>query len=280
MTWSSGPSPCATDNHLYRELEVETKPQQSWTAVCDGARGLAVVSVGLMESAVRDLPERPIALTLFRGTRRTVITDGEPNGQLLGDLHFRYWIVPVAGEVDRVRLCDLGQQLAAGLRDVQLRPQDVRFFRADLARGGVDATLPAVAGFLSVEGPAVVTSIRQVGEGLEVRMFNPNPKGWYRHPAPGRAGGLQKGAACGPGEQPAQGDAHERAGRAARAAQGQGDRHGQVELGRSCVPPHCDPRRGKGVSADRHGCLSMDGVPRHAIHASALESAAPAAARP
>ena len=60
------------DNHLYRELEVETKPQQSWTAVCDGARGLAVVSVGLLESAVRDLPERPLALTLFRGTRRTV----------------------------------------------------------------------------------------------------------------------------------------------------------------------------------------------------------------
>jgi hypothetical protein len=105
-----------------------------------------------------------------------VNTDGEPNGQLLGDLHFHYWIVPVTGEVDRVRLCDLGQQLAAGLRDVQLRPQDVRFFRADLARSGAAATLPAVGGFLSVEGPAVVTSIRQVGEGLEVRMFNPNAK--------------------------------------------------------------------------------------------------------
>jgi len=163
------------DNHLYRELEVETKPQQSWTAVSDGARGLAIVSVGQMESAVRDLPERPIALTLFRGTRRTVLTDGEPNGQLKGELRFRYWIVPVAGEVDRVRLCDLGQLLAAGLRDVQLRPKDVRLFRS-AAGGGSGATLPAVDGFLSIEGSAVVTSIRQVGEGLEVRMFNPNPR--------------------------------------------------------------------------------------------------------
>ncbi|MBC7316361.1 MAG: glycoside hydrolase family 38, partial [Chloroflexi bacterium] len=34
------------DRHLYRELEVETRPQQSWTAVCDGTRGLAVISTG------------------------------------------------------------------------------------------------------------------------------------------------------------------------------------------------------------------------------------------
>ena len=35
---------------------------------------------------MRDLPDRPIALTLFRATRRTVMTDGEPDGQLRGDL--------------------------------------------------------------------------------------------------------------------------------------------------------------------------------------------------
>jgi alpha-mannosidase/mannosylglycerate hydrolase len=154
------------DNHLYREWEVETKPQQSWTAVYDAQRGLAVVSTGLMESAVRDLPDRPIALTLFRATRRTVLTDGEPNGQLLGTLTFRYWIVPLAGQPDRTRLCELGQQIAAGLRDVQLRSQDIALHR------GVD-TLPPTAGFFCVDGSAVVTSARQVGEGLEVRMFNP-----------------------------------------------------------------------------------------------------------
>ena len=154
------------DNHLYRELEVETKPQQSWTAVFDRTRGLAVVSVGLMESAVRDLPERPIALTLFRGTRRTVMTDGEPAGQLRGPLTFRYWIVPLAGAPDAVRLCRLGQQLAAGLRDAQLRPKDVTIHRGETA-------LPPTASFLRVDGPAVVTSARQVGDGFEVRLFNP-----------------------------------------------------------------------------------------------------------
>lgn len=157
------------DNHLYRELEVETKPQQSWTAVFDGQRGLAVVSAGLMESAVRDLPARPIALTLFRGTRRTAMTNGEPNGQLRGVLNFRYWIVPLADEPDRPRLCLLGQQLAAGFRDVQLRPEDIALHRQPIA-------LPPTASFLSVDGPAVLSSVRRVGEALELRLFNPTTR--------------------------------------------------------------------------------------------------------
>lgn len=36
------------NNHLYREQEVETKPQQTWTAVTASHRGLAVISGGLL----------------------------------------------------------------------------------------------------------------------------------------------------------------------------------------------------------------------------------------
>jgi len=153
------------DNHLYRELEIEPKPQESWTAVHDTDRGLAVLSSGLLESAVRDLPERPIALTLFRGTRRTVMTDGEPNGQLRGTLVFRYWIVPLSGAPDRPRLFTLAKQLAAGLRTVQLSAAEIGYQRV--------GNIPATAGFVQVEGPGVVTSLRYVGEKLEVRLFNP-----------------------------------------------------------------------------------------------------------
>jgi len=155
------------DNYRYRELEVETRPQQTFTAVFDERRGLAVVSTGLHESAVIDLPERPIALTLFRATQKTVNTDGEPGGQVQGELHFRYWIVPFSGQPDRTRLFNLGHRLAGGLRVAHLNEAEVAHFRQERA-------LPGAAGFLALEGPAVMTSLRQAGECLEVRLFNPN----------------------------------------------------------------------------------------------------------
>jgi alpha-mannosidase/mannosylglycerate hydrolase len=154
------------ENHTYRELEVETRPQQSWTAVYHGQRGLAVVSTGLLESAVRDVPERTVALTLFRSTRRTVFTDGEPNGQLIGDLHFRYWIAPLLGTPDRPQLFRWGQQIAAGLRDVQLRAADLALHRGQ-------TPLASQGSLLEVDGDAVLTSLRQIDGGLEARLFNP-----------------------------------------------------------------------------------------------------------
>lgn len=155
------------DNHLRRELAVETTAQQTWTAVGDAKRGLAIVSDGLPECAVRDLPDRPIALTLFRATRRTIFTDGQPGGQLIGPMTFRYWIVPFAGEAPRTKLCVLGQLLGAGLRDAQIQP---RHFTASPWKG---ARIPARSGLLELSGGAVCTSLRQVGGATEVRIFNP-----------------------------------------------------------------------------------------------------------
>jgi len=155
------------DNHLRRELAVETTAQQTWTAVGGAKRGLAIVSHGLPECAVRDLPERPIALTLFRATRRTVFTDGQPEGQLIGPMTFRYWIVPFAGEAPRTKLCVLGQLLGAGLREAQLQP---RHFTAMPWKG---KRISARGGLLEVSGGAVCTSLRRVGEATEVRIFNP-----------------------------------------------------------------------------------------------------------
>ncbi|RIK58380.1 MAG: glycoside hydrolase family 38 [Chloroflexi bacterium] len=160
------PIALAPDNYLYRELEVETKPQQTWTAVQSGSRGLAVISAGLHESAVCDLPERTLALTLLRSTRRTVFTDGEPGGLLIGDLTFRYWLVPLAGAPDPAHLLRLGRQLAGGLRDVQLRAEDVTLHRTA-------TPLPPSASLCTVEGAAILTSLRAVAGGVEVRAYNP-----------------------------------------------------------------------------------------------------------
>jgi alpha-mannosidase/mannosylglycerate hydrolase len=132
---------------------------------------LALVSQGLMEVAVPDLPDRPLALTLFRSTRRTYLTDGEPLGQLQGDLHFRYWLVPLADVPDRVRLSRLGGRLAAGLLQIQLTREDLTGEMSEALLS--TRKLPKEAGFLQVSGGAVLTSLRQHGEGLEVRVFNP-----------------------------------------------------------------------------------------------------------
>lgn len=154
------------DNHLGREMAVETHPHQTWSAVTDRRRGLALVTTGLLEAAVRDLPERPLALTLFRATRRTVFTDGQPQGQLAGELNFSYWIVPIKGRVDPVRLGEDGVLLGAGLRDVHLTATDCRIHRQ--ASG-----LPPQASFLKIQGRVLATGIREAGDWLEVRFYNP-----------------------------------------------------------------------------------------------------------
>jgi len=158
------------DNARYKEPEVETKPQQSWTAVYDDDRGLAVVSTGLPESAVCELPSRPIALTLLRGFRRTVMTSGEPGGQIQGTHEFRYRIVPVSGTPDIAHLSRLGQQLAAGVQSVQLETRDVPADR------GSERHLPPVHTFLELSGAsAVITAIHQANgdKKATIRMFNP-----------------------------------------------------------------------------------------------------------
>jgi alpha-mannosidase/mannosylglycerate hydrolase len=149
-----------------REPDPLTRPQQSWCAVWDGQRGLAVVAPGLMEVAVEAALDRPIALTLFRSTRRTVFSDGEPGGLLLGPLQFKFVLYPLARGVDRTDLSRLGQRILTGLPSVQPPPGAPH-------RDPGQTALPPTLEFLRVDGGVVVTSTRQTGQGFEVRFFNP-----------------------------------------------------------------------------------------------------------
>ncbi len=170
------------DNAQYREPEVETKPQQNWTAVFDGQRGLAIIAPGLYESAVLDTAERTVALTLLRATQRTVNTAGEPEGQVQGELHYAFEIMPLNGAPDRVRLFDRATLLAAGLRTVQLLPEDLSNLAQSAARSEREVMpLPPTAGFLSLSGAVTLTSVRRTAAGLELRIFNPTSQPTQAH---------------------------------------------------------------------------------------------------
>ncbi|NUN97972.1 MAG: glycoside hydrolase family 38, partial [Candidatus Omnitrophica bacterium] len=160
------------DNHLAKELEVETKPQSTWTAVSgthqiydEGKCGLAIISKGLPESAVIDDEDRTIALTLLRAFRRAVFTDGNEGGQIQGKHRFEYWVVPFGGRVDPVELGRYGQRLAAGIRSAQAHPLDDKLEGPDHPDG---------YSLFEVEGDVLVTSARGTGQtGLFVRLYNP-----------------------------------------------------------------------------------------------------------
>jgi len=157
------------DNDTRSELDVETRPQITWTAFGDSRSGLAVVSRGLPESAVIDTPARPVALTLFRAFRRAVFSNDNPGGQIQGRHTFSYNIVPVAGAIPVNRLYVLGQRVNSTVRSVDILPKDLEL----ATRRGA---LPREHSFLKSSTGAVCTSIqRQSAGSWLVRLFNPHP---------------------------------------------------------------------------------------------------------
>jgi alpha-mannosidase len=160
--------PVRADNARFKELDVETRSQQTWTAVHDSKRGLAVVSTGLPESAVRDLPDRPIALTLLRSFLRAVFTSGNEGGEIQGHHEFNYRIVPLQGRPDVAKLFRVAQGLAAGVRAVVAEPLNA-----------VENKLPMTHAFLKAEpAQAVVTAVhrRTASELGSIRLFNPTDR--------------------------------------------------------------------------------------------------------
>lgn len=157
------------DNDQRRELDIETRPQISWTAFGDGRKGLAIVSRGLPESAVIDTPERTIALTLFRSFRRAVFSNDNEGGQILGNHTFRYRIVPVDGQIPVKDLFIAGQRIAGDVRTVDI-------VKREYTNNLLSGKLPGTYSFLDVGGDAVVTSVQNDHEGMIVRFFNPLKK--------------------------------------------------------------------------------------------------------
>ena len=144
-----------------KELEVEGRPQQAWTAISDGRHGLAVVCRGSYETCVIDRPDRPIALTLLRGFARHVFSNPQdnPDGQSPGPYRTTLWLVPFAGTLPRLALAEAAQRVGQPPRAVVVA--------ADKATGRLspNGSLLAVAG-------ASMTSLRDDGTATRLRLVN------------------------------------------------------------------------------------------------------------
>jgi alpha-mannosidase/mannosylglycerate hydrolase len=156
------------DRAARRELDIDARPQVSWTAITDGQVGLATVSRGLFESGIIDSPDRPIAITLIRAFRKAVFANDNLGGEIQGMHRFKFDIVPFGNRVPVRTLFVLGQRVNRPIRQVDLLP--VEKATTDVP------TLPRQGSFLGVSGDAIVTSIQKTDGGLLVRLFNPYPQ--------------------------------------------------------------------------------------------------------
>jgi len=169
------------DNHERREPDLPMKTQMSWTAVYDAENktGLAIVCDGsVLESGVLDRDDRPIALTLYRATRRTVGAE-EPGGQLKEHkLVFCYRIVPFTGEPDRVALFHHAQELSGGIRAITLDEKDVAGWREDNSCSGGRSVRQAARGTVDTladetSAATIMTSFRIKNGKVAVCSFDP-----------------------------------------------------------------------------------------------------------
>lgn len=160
------------DNHLLKELQVEMGPQQNWIAVSNGKTGLALVAPGQYESTVLDHPDRPIALTLLRGFRKAVLTDGEDGGQILGRHTIRMALRPFVqkpNDVPAAMLQREAQNVAARVQSIYRDALDLKEASWRLSEKG-SGNVPA----LDLGDGAVLTACKRCEDGTwQMRLYNP-----------------------------------------------------------------------------------------------------------
>ena len=122
--------------------------------------GLAVLCPGGLHE-YEATPGGDLALTLYRGFFQTVMTNGEPDGELLGPLEFEYLLYPFAGNFNPI---EASRHLAGA--------------RAGVRVHGANADArPAGNSFLALERNAcVLTALKPAddGEGGVLRLWNPS----------------------------------------------------------------------------------------------------------
>lgn len=85
----------------WKETDIPEHAFESMVFTREREGGLLFISKGGLHEVADSGSERPaLGITLFRAFRNTVGTNGEPGGQLQGDLSFDYALMPIAKETD------------------------------------------------------------------------------------------------------------------------------------------------------------------------------------
>lgn len=108
------------DTHDWKEPAYAEHPTIAFVNVQDAQGGLAVLTNGVTEYTVKDDLDRTVALTLMRAVGRSTGEDWDPKGsQLLGEIKFRYALVPHAGDWAKGGVVQEALAHATGLRATQ-----------------------------------------------------------------------------------------------------------------------------------------------------------------
>lgn len=86
----------------WKEADISEYSFENMAWIREGNRGLLFLSGGgLHEISCLADEENSMDITLLRCFSKTVGTDGEPDGEMLGKQMFRYALCPISGETDR-----------------------------------------------------------------------------------------------------------------------------------------------------------------------------------
>lgn len=145
------------ETYDWKETDIPERAFENMVFTRENGAGLLFLSKGGLHETFDLGGDQPaLNVTLFRSFRTTVGTNGEPDGELQGDLAFDYAIAPLSGETDAelVRLKDV---YACDFPSFTVRTDDL-------------SDLPSAMEFRSANC-AYVTSMQE-GDGIVVRAAN------------------------------------------------------------------------------------------------------------
>ncbi len=172
----------------WQEPSISIEPTQTYVALSDGKRGLAVLPLGVREYEIVGDEGNQIRLTVFRsygfmGRENLLYRPGRasgertmetPDAQLIGPHDYQLGFTAFAGDVDEGRVAELARSYDGGLQVYEY---------AEFLNGRLIFSEPEIVGsrsaadsLLEVEGTAIVSAVKAADDptrpGIVIRLFN------------------------------------------------------------------------------------------------------------